>query len=165
MRRFFVVSLLMVSVFSSCAIANGPKGKLIYCSYASVGAGAIGTEYCELIADPGTDPKVVVVIDADCHFADERRCEYPVDAAVVDSLQQKLAAIKVWKLDGYSYEEPITGGYAHRIHVEYDSGEKITARWYGHGVKDAVVNAYGIIAKFLSPWRDKLDADQPQKLR
>ena len=88
MRRFFVFSLLMVSVFSSCAIANGPKGKLIYCSYASVGAGAIGTEYCELIADPGTDPNVVVVIDADCHFADERRCEYPVDAAVVDSLDK-----------------------------------------------------------------------------
>ena len=153
----------MIAVFSSCAAAKGPKGKLIYCSYAAAGAGGIGTDYCELVADPGITPKVVVVLDANCHFADERRSEYEVDASVADSLQRRLAEIKVWELDGYDLEEPITGGHAYRIHVEYDSGEKISARWYGHGVKKEVIGAYGMIELFFGPWRDRLEREQPQK--
>ncbi|MBO4671664.1 MAG: hypothetical protein J5640_07490 [Bacteroidales bacterium] len=158
-----IAILLMTPLTNSCSLwSKAPKGKLIYCSYAANGAAGLGKDYCELIADPGVTPRVVVVLDRDCHFAEERRQEFEVDSTVVNDLQKQLESIKVWKLDGYNLEEPICGGHAHRIYMEYDSGEKIDARWYGHGVKDEAIRAYNLIEYFFKPWRDQMP---PEKRR
>ena len=158
-----IAVLCMSTAITSCTLwCKAPKGKLIYCSYAKTGAAGLGKDYCELIADPGVDPKVVVVLDQDCRFAEERRQEFAVDASVVEDLQKQLEEIKVWKLNGYNLEEPICGGHSYRIYMEYDSGEKINARWYGHGVKDSAIHAYNLIEYFFKPWRENMP---PQKDR
>ena len=155
--------LLMTPLTNSCCLwSKAPKGKLIYCSYAADGAAGLGKDYCELIADPGQKPKVVVVLDKNCRFAEERRQEFEVDGSVVEDLQKKLEELKVWKLDGYNLNEPICGGHAYRIYMEYDSGEKIDARWYGNGVKDSAIRAYNTIEYFFKPWREQMP---PQKMQ
>lgn len=151
----------MISVLTGCSLqAKAPKGKLIYCSYAATGSAGLGKNYCELIADPGQPAKVVVVLNHDCRFADEIHEEYPATQASVDSLQQLLANAKVYKLNGYSVEEPISGGHSYRIYMEYDSGEKINARWYGHHIKDEAIAAYNMIEAFFEPWSKQAAAKQ-----
>ena len=153
-------------MLSGCAMAQeGPQGRLVYCSYSETGAAGLGKNYCELVADPGAEPKVVVVLDHDCRFADERKAEYPVEASLADSLKVRLAAAKVYELDGYNLQEAITGGTIYRIYMEYDSGEKINARWYGHDVKPEAWSAFHLIRSCLEPWRDRLEQEQPQILR
>ncbi len=153
----------MAPILSGCSLwSKAPKGKLIYCSCAANGAAGLGRDYCELIADPGKEPKVVIVMDEDCHFAEVRKQEFPVDPAAVDSLQQLLADAKVYKLNGYRLEEPISGGHSYRIYMEYDSGEKINAYWYGHKVKDEALSAYNMIERFFEPWRKQMP---PQVMR
>lgn len=138
----------------NCA-GKAPSGALIYCSYASSGSAGLGKEYCELIADPGTQPKVVVAMRIGNRFGDpEIHEEFPVDSATVERLQAGLAELKVHRLNGYHVEEPISGGYAHRIHIEYASGEQITADWYGHKIKDSAIAAYNRIERFFAPWRE-----------
>lgn len=131
---------------------KAPKGKLIYCSYASVGHAALGTDYCELIADPGTTPKIVVVKDEDCHFAEPVRGEFEVDESVVAQLQEGLANLKAWKTDGYNKTDDMDGGRSHRFHIEYDSGEKIHASWFTHKVKPEAQAVYNYLESFFSPW-------------
>ena len=136
--------------------AKVPKGKLIYCSYSSTGSAGLGKDYCELIADPGTEPRVNVVLKEGNRFDEpEIRAEYFADEADVAYLQDWLKKNKVYKLDGYRLDEPMTGGYAYRIYMEYDSGQTVDARWYGHGVKDKAIGAYNFIESFFESWREQ----------
>lgn len=150
--------IMAVGLFSIACAAKGPKGNLIYCSYAKSGSAGLGKEYCELIADKDSIPKVFVALRIGNRFGDpEIRREYPVDAAVVGELQSILAQMEVYKLNGYNLDEAITGGYAYRLYMEYDSGETVNIRWYGHGVKDKVQEAYHRIHSFFEPWRSRAE--------
>ena len=135
---------------------SAPGGSLTYCSYARTGAAGLGKDYCELIADPGTTPKVVVVLDEGNRFGDPViRRTFEVDKKTVDSLQQLLLDNKVYKLDGYEVDEAICGGHSYRIYMEYSSGDKVNARWYGHNISDKALVAYALIERFFEPWRSR----------
>ncbi len=159
MKSFLSICVLtMAFLFSSCGGGSAqPKGKLIYCSYSETRAGGLGKSYCELIADPGTQPKVVVRLDQNCRLEDvlPKNGDFPVEPSVVEQLQELLDSHKVYRLDGYHYDEVLDGGYAHRIHLEYDSGEKITADWCGHKIKEEALAAYWLIEGFFAPWREQ----------
>jgi hypothetical protein len=137
-----IILLIMLSALLGCASRKfAPQGRLVYCSYACTGAAGLGKDYCELIADVDSVPKVVVVLGEGNRFDDPViRGEYPVTQEMVDSLCKELEARKVYKLAGYSLNEPITGGYSYRIYMEYSSGEKVNAFWYGHGVKQEALS-------------------------
>ena len=155
------ILLMMASGMTSLSCsAQAPAGKLIYCSYSCTGVAGLGKDYCELIADPGADPKVVVVLNQDNHLdPGEIRAEYTVDAAVVDSMQAMLAEMKVYRLNGYDHEEDMTGGSVYRIYQEYDSGDKVNSRWYGHDIKEDARAAYAAIERFFEPWRTRARAE------
>ena len=154
MKRLPSILLLIMALGLNLSCTAQPKGKLIYCSYSCTGVAGLGKDYCELIADPGADPKVVVVLNQGNDLdPGEIRAEYPVDAAVVDSLQAKLSEMKVYRLNGYDHEEDMTGGSIYRIYQEYDSGDKVNARWYGHDIKENARAAYAAIERFFEPWR------------
>lgn len=156
MKRFYLLLIMSIGIFSCGFLANKPKGDLIYCSYSCNGSAGLGRDYCELIADVDSIPKVVVVLNKDNRFDDpviERT--YPVDKSVVDSLSQMLTELKVYQLDGYRVEEPICGGHSYRIYMEYSSGDKVNAFWYGHKIKDAAIVAYNRIERFFEPWREQ----------
>lgn len=166
MKSVYKILLIMaIGLFGLTACqAKAPKGQLIYCSYSSSGSAGLGKDYCELIADPGTEPKVVVVLHEGNRFGDpEIHEEYPVSPEDIRALQDWLAANKVHKLDGYNLDEAITGGYAHRIYMEYDSGDKVDARWYGSKVKDAAIAAYNHIMFFFKPWCDRAIEENPSE--
>ena len=61
-RIFLLMSALLMTCMDSFAQEEpvAPKGKLIYCSYASDRHAGQGKSYCELIADVGKRPQVVV---------------------------------------------------------------------------------------------------------
>ena len=164
MRTIYKIFLIMaIGLFGLTACqAKAPKGKLIYCSYASSGSAGLGKEYCELIADPGTEPKGVVVLREGNRFGDpEVHEEYPVSPEQIEALQEWLQSNKVYMLDGYNYEEPISGGYAHRIYMEYDSGDKVDARWYGSKIKDLAIKSYNHIEFFFRPWVERAEKENP----
>ena len=164
MKTFTKILLIMaIGLFGLNACqAKTPKGKLIYCSYASSGSAGLGKDYCELIADPGAEPKVVVVLREGNRFGDpEIHEEYPVDPAQIEALQQWLQDNKIYKLDGYRLVEAISGGYAHRIYMEYDSGDKVDARWYGSKIKDLAIKSYNHIEFFFRPWVERAEKENP----
>lgn len=137
----------------TCIFSHKPQGDLTYCSYARRGAAGLGSEYCELIADTDSIPKVVVVLNEGNRFGDPViKREYPVEKSVVDSLAQLLANHKVYTLNGYHVEEPITGGHSYRIHMEYTSGDHVTADWYGNHISDKAIAAFNLIERFFTPW-------------
>ena len=107
-----ILLIMAMGLFGLTACqAKAPKGKLVYCSYAASGAAGLGKDYCELIADPGTQPIVRVVLSEGNRFDDPViREEYPVTPEEIVPLQKWLMSNKVYKLDGYNSEEPITGG-------------------------------------------------------
>jgi len=158
-----ILLIMAIGLFGIAACqAKAPKGKLIYCSYSSSGSAGLGKEYCELIADPGREPKVVVVLREGNRFGDpEIHEEYPVSPEEIQALQDWLAANKVYKLDGYRLDEAISGGYAHRIYMEYDSGDKVDARWYGSKIKDLAIKSYNHIEFFFKPWRERAEKENP----
>jgi hypothetical protein len=43
--------------------------------------------------------------------------------------------------------------------MEYSSGEKVDARWYGHGVKKEALSAYRFIERFFEPWVEQARTD------
>ena len=157
MKSVFKILLVMALAVSwSSCFAQAPKGNLTYCSYSRTGAAGLGKDYCELVADPGQSPKVVVVLNYGNRFGDKViNAEYTVEKSVVDSLQQMLSETKVYELDGYSVDEHMTGGHTYRIYQEYDSGEKINAHWYGHDIKPEAWSAYYMIERFFSTWREQ----------
>lgn len=162
--KFLIV--MAIGLFGAACSGKAPQGKLTYCSYAESGSAGLGKDYCELIADPGTTPRVVVALKIGNRFREpEIRAEYPVGQETVDSLQAMLAEAKVYKLDGYNLDEPISGGYAYRIYQEYDSGQKVNARWYGHHVKNEALSAYNMIERFFAPWREKAVRDAKPVVR
>lgn len=71
-----------------------------------------------------------------------------------------LKEAKVYKLDGYRLEEPISGGHSYRIYQEYSSGDKVDARWYGNKIKNSAISAYDLIEYFFKPWRDRAESEQ-----
>ena len=155
------VKIILVMAIGLCGVVcqarKAPKGNLIYCSYSQVGTEGLGKEYCELIADPGTEPRVHVVLNQGNRFhypeVDQEFSATPED---VQNLQNWLKENKVYKLDGYNLQEAITGGKAYRIYMEYDSGDKVEARWYGIKVKDKALEAYHYIYTFFKPWREAI---------
>ena len=158
-----ILLIMAMGLFGLTACqAKAPKGKLVYCSYAASGAAGLGKDYCELIADPGTEPVVRVVLREGNRFGDpEIHEEYPVAPEQIAALQEWLQSNKVYKLDGYRLDEAITGGYAHRIYMEYDSGDKVDARWYGSKVKDLAIKAYNYIEFFFRPWVERAEKEHP----
>ena len=141
---------------------SAPKGKLTYCSYSDTRVAGLGKDYCELIADEGTEPVIHVRLNVGNDMMPEgsdRKGDFTVDAATVESLREKLAEGKVHKLNGYDVEEGLCGGTIYRIYMEYSSGEKINARWHGHTIKDEAWAAYYLIRKFFAPWREKVDVE------
>lgn len=158
---FKFLFIMAIGLFGASCSAQAPKGKLIYCSYSSTGMAGLGKDYCELIADKDSTPKVVVALRLDNRFDEpEIRAEYPVGQEVVDSLQAMLADSKVYQLNGYNVDELMSGGHAYRIYQEYDSGEKVNARWYGHDIKPEALAAYDMIERFFAPWREKATKSQ-----
>ena len=150
---------------TACGAQEAPKGQLIYCSYSCTGMAGLGKDFCELVADKDSIPKVVVAMNLGNRFGEpEIRAEYPVGQEVVDSLQAGLAEMQVYRLAGYNYEEPMTGGRAYRIYQEYDSGEKNNAYWYGTDVKEEAWAAYYYIERFFAPWRRKAKEDAASSL-
>lgn len=157
MRLFNKILIVMsFGLIGISCLAQAPKGKLTYCSYSRSGAAGLGKDYCELIADPGKTPKVVVALDLGNRFnKPEIHAEYAVGEEDVAKLSKILSNAKVYKLNGYNVEEPITGGHSYRIYQEYESGEKINARWYGHNIKSEAISAYNMIEAFFRPWREQ----------
>lgn len=143
-------------VGAACGAQEAPQGGLIYCSYSCTGAAGLGKDFCELVADPGATPKVVVALKVGNRFGEpEIHEEYPVDPEVVEALRAGLAERRVYLLNGYALEEDKNGGYTYRIYQEYDSGEKVNAYWTGLDAKQEAWGAYWFIEKFFAPWREK----------
>lgn len=162
-KLLYLVLVMALGLFGCGTSAQPPQGKLVYCSYSCTGVAGLGKDFCELVADPGEEPKVVVALHLDNRFGDpEIRKEFPVTAEVVDSLQTLLSGAEVYRLNGYNVDEEMTGGHIYRIYQEYDSGEKINARWYGHNIQPEAWAAYAMIERFFEPWRAQADTpEQP----
>ncbi len=137
--------------------AQAPKGKLIYCSYACNGHAGQGKNYCELIADVGTTPQVVVSLYNDCFYREAVKKTFDVTEKDVEELQMLLAKLKVYELDGYRHEEDLEGGATYRIYQEYATGEKVNAVWCGHKIRMQAKAAYYRIEQFFEPWRKQVD--------
>ena len=156
MCKRFLLLVMAIGLFSCRSLAQKPQGELTYCRYCCSGAAGLGTDYCTLVAEPGGEPSITVVLNDDNRFGDpviER--SYPVEKSVVDSLSRLLDAMKVYKLDGYRLEEYITGGHSYSFNLEYSSSDKVNVYWYGNGVKDKVLLAYHSIENFFAPWREQ----------
>ena len=154
MKKLTLLVFLALGFSGLRISAQGPEGNLIYCSYSCTGAAGLGKDYCELIADTDSIPKVVVVLGRGNRFGDpEVNKSYSIDKEKVLELQELLEKNEVYKLDGYEVDEHMTGGRTYRTYMEYSSGEKINARWYGHDIKEEALSAYALIARFFSPWR------------
>lgn len=153
-----IVLLMAMSLCGCAAAQTAPSGNLVYCSYSDTRVAGLGKSYCELIADTDSVPKVHVVLDHDCNYAPERSATYEVGADLAKQLKAELEKAKVYELDGYYVDESITGGTIYRIYMEYDSGEKINARWYGQDIKPEAWEAYALISRFFTEWREKTEA-------
>ena len=146
----------MGSMLSGCGAA-APRGAesdvLVYCSYSATHHGGLGKDYCELIADPGQKPKVVVRLHQGNHLdPGEVNGDFTVRKAVVADLQKQLEDANVRALNGYQVDEQMMGGTTYRIYMEYASGEKVNAVWFGHDIKREALAAYSLIERFFQPW-------------
>lgn len=160
MHKRIILLLMAFCLFSCGSRAQKPQGELTFCRYVCSGAAGLGTDYCTLVAEPDSVPKVVVVLNDDNRFDDPViQRSYPVEKSVVDSLQQLLESAEIYKLDGYYLEEAITGGHSYSFRFKYSSGDEVSASWYGHGVKEEVLVAYNSIEKFFSPWCEQTAKD------
>lgn len=159
-KSFLLMAAILVSGYA--AAQDAPRGNLIYCSYSQDRVAGLGKSYCELIADPGSEPTIRVVLDQNSRLQPQREAEFKVESDVVTSLQEKLAQAEAYKLDGFVADEHLEGGTVYRIHMEYDSGEKITAWWHAHNVSPDAIAAYALIRKYFEPWRTKADSQTRQ---
>lgn len=128
-----------------------PKGKMIYCScsFTNYGlpAGELRYSYYEMKADEGTKPKVVYCED---RGSGSKKTEYPATAQDVEKLSNVLRDMNIFMLNGYNVDEQMTGGTSYRIHMEFSSGEKLTAYWFTHEPKPLAIDAYGTISRYLN---------------
>lgn len=157
MRPFCKIILIMaVSLFGLAAQARAPRGNLVYCSYSKTGAAGLGRDYCELVANPGADPVIKVVLNESNRFNEPTiRKEYPGTTEALKEIQEWAKKNKIYKLDGYDLQERISGGTTYRVRLEYDSGDSITIRWYGHGVDEQASSAYAYVSSYFRPWRER----------
>lgn len=153
-------ALLLMSMSGSAQDKEAPKGKLIYCSYACDRHAGLGKSYCELIADFGKRPQVVVSLYNNCHYRDAVKKTFDVKEQDVERMQQLLADLKVYLLDGYQHDEQLEGGATYRIYQEYSSGTNINAVWSGHEIKPEAMAAYAAIERFFAPWREQVDVKE-----
>ncbi len=161
MKRMSVIITMAICLLSCGLFSHKPKGELTYCSYRSNGAAGLGTDYCQLIAEADSLPRVVVVLNENNRFGDPvTRRSYSVDKSVVDSLAKILMDVKVYKLNGYNVNEPICGGHSHNLDIAYASGDKVSAYWYGNKIKKEAWSAYRMIENFFAPWRKMAAEDE-----
>lgn len=157
-KRLLIMAGALMTV--TCGFAQekkAPEGRLIYCSYACSRPAGLGKDYCELIADIGTSPQVVVSLYNNNRFKEKVQRTFEVTEQDVEQLQQLLTKLKVYELDGYKHDEKLDGGATYRIYQEYASGEKINAVWSGHKIKPEAKAAYYRIELFFEPWRSKVE--------
>lgn len=157
-RIVVLIGVLMMAMNSFSQEA--PKGKLIYCSYSKNGHAGLGKSYCELIADEGKEPQIVVSLYNDCHFRDAVKKTFTVTAAEVEKMRQLLEKGEVYKLDGYNHDEQLEGGATYRIYQEYlfeGTVIKVNATWSGHEIKPEAMSAYAMIENFFDPWREQVE--------
>lgn len=150
--------MIAVNSFSQ----EAPKGKLIYCSYSCNRHAGLGKSYCELVADEGKEPKIIVSLYNDCHYRDAVKKTFPVTAAEVEKMQQILEKEKVYLVNGYSHDEMLEGGATYRIYQEYlfeGKVRSINATWSGHNIKPKAAAAYAVIERFFAPWREQVDKE------
>ena len=83
------------------------------------------------------------------------RKEYPGTTEALKEIQEWAKKNKIYKLDGYDLQERISGGTTYRVRLEYDSGDSITIRWYGHGVDEQASSAYAYVSSYFRPWRER----------
>ena len=159
LKKTLLILLVMTSLISFCACAQNvaPKDKLTYCSYSCSRPAGGGKDYCELIADSGAVPKVVVSLYNDCRWHEHIEKEYTVGPQDVAKMQKMLAEMEVYKLNGYTHDEQLDGAPTYRIYQEYASGERINAVWSGHDIKEDAVDAYHYIKNYFSLWREMVD--------
>lgn len=155
-KRIVVMLSFLLSLFQGYA-QDAPKGKLIYCSYACERHAGQGKSYCELIADVGTTPQIVVSLYNDCFYREAVKKTFDVTDQDVEKLQMLLAKLKVYQLNGYKHDEALDGGATYRIYQEYATGEKINAVWSGHKIKPEAKAAYYRIEQFFEPWRQQVE--------
>lgn len=159
-----IVILIGALLMAMTGFSQGaPKGKLIYCSYSCNRHAGLGKSYCELIADEGKEPQIVVSLYNDCHFRDAVKKTFPVTTAEVEKLQQILENGQVYKLNGYHHDEALEGGATYRIYQEYLSDGNVTkvdADWFGHNIKPEAAAAYAAIERFFAPWREQVDKEE-----
>lgn len=136
------------SVYDAAPVAF-PQGKMIYCScaYTNYGlpVGEIQHSYYELIADEGTAPKVIYCENR----GKSQKTEFSATEKDVTELSNILRDMNIFKIDGYSVSEQMTGGTSYRIHMEFSSGEKLTASWFTHKPSALASGAYSTILKHL----------------
>jgi len=160
-KVIFIVGALLMNYMNSFAQdQEAPKGKLIYCSYACDRHAGQGKSYCELIADVGKRPQVVVSLYNNCFYRDAVKKTFDVTEKDVERMQELLAEQKIYLLNGYKHDEALEGGATYRIYQEYASGDKVNAVWNGHNVKAEAASAYAAIERFFTPWREKVDVEK-----
>ena len=151
--------MMAALMMSSPALAQNeaPKGKLIYCSYSCSRPAMGGKDYCELIADEGQKPRVVVSLYNSGRWHEPLQREFEVTALDVAKMQKLLVELQVWRINGYRHDEMLDGAPTYRIYQEYASGEKFDASWSGQDIDPDARDAYQYIAEYFSLWRELVD--------
>lgn len=150
MKKLLCLLIVLVMGGMTGWAQETPKAQLIYCSCAETPHGIPdkGKDFYELVADPGTTPKVVKCTDAGMEHM--TKTEYNVTAAEVKRMQQLLQDLDVGKLNGYNQEEDMMGGSTYRVYMEYADGSKINATWQTHHPRLLAEQTYSMILKNLS---------------
>ena len=172
MKKTLFSLVLMLMAALSCSAQSetasadsvqtqAPQGRLVYCSYSCNRPAGGGKDYCELIADPGVTPTVVVCLNSNSRLYDTEERRFAVADSVVAEAQLMLAELEVWNLNGYVHKENIPGAPTYRIYQEYESGEKFNAVWSGHDIKPEAERAYIATARFFSRWRNQVEQSGP----
>ncbi|MBQ9187033.1 MAG: hypothetical protein IJ144_04305 [Prevotella sp.] len=155
---------LLLTTCLSCGMTavaqEAPKGKLIYCSYSVSRPAGQGKSFCELVADEGIQPKVVVYLNRDSHFEEEKHQEFPVNEETVAEMQELLVQLKAYEQNGYKVDESIPGAATYRFYMEYSGGDKVNATWSAERPKPEAVSIYNAIERFFSKWRSQVEKGQ-----
>ena len=138
------------------AVIEPPKGNLVYCSYSIDRPAGGGYSYCDITLDNDT-PAVVVNRDRNCRFAQNQvRSFDDFEPEQVEALQQLIIENRYYLLNNYKQIEAIPGAPTYRIHIEFDSGEKITARWCTKKPRPEAQHAFEQIQSFFAPWLEQV---------
>lgn len=151
----FSLFCVFLALLACISTASRDDDELVYCSYAIEGMAGLGTDYCELIADSGSVPRVVVVKNKNCRFAEQVTDTFEVDDTVIASLRNMLNKKDLDAVAGYREEAGLEGGREYRFHIEYKSGRTIHASWHTHSPLPEAVDIFSTIRSFFAPWMDK----------